>query len=179
MNIDNVVADFDVVSKYLKENALVKLAKKTFKERLDRSEVSQEEKDRLVVEFDKQLSLLLLPEVIKLSFSFPLLVKQAAEAQSKIDGTKAQKEVLEKEVAILDIELANAPAKIAKELDILDKQIEGITNHYKNNTMKSLTEMIALFAQTESIPAGDDLNPDTWIKDKIKAIASELSGHTL
>jgi len=236
MNIDNVVFDFDVVANYLKKNSLVKLAKKTLEDRLDTSEVSQEEKDRLLIEFDKQLSLLLLPETVKLSFSFPLLVKQAVQAQSKIDVTTAQKDALAKEVAILAIEADNEanvlqkqidvttaqkdtlakevailaieadneanvlqkqidvtiaqkdalakevailaleaaaePAKIAKEIDILDKQAQNVRNNYKNKTMKSLTEMIALFAQNE-------VDPDAWIKQKIRDISSSLSGHNL
>jgi len=172
MNIDDVVLDFDVVAQYLKGNSLVKLAKNTLKERLDTSEVSQEERDRLMVEFDKQLSLLLLPESVKLSFAFPLLVKQVVQAQSKIDVTTAQKDALAKEVAILALESASEPAKIAKEIDILNKQAQNVRNNYKNKTMKSLTEMIALFAQNE-------VAPDVWIKTKIKDISSTLSGHNL
>ena len=172
MNIDDVVLDFDVIAQYLKGNGLVGLAKKTLEERLDTSEISQEEKDRLMVEFDKQLSLLLLPETVKLSFSFPLLIKQVVQAQSKIDVTSAQKDVLAKEVAILALEAAAEPAKIAKEIEILDKQAQNVKNIYKNKTMRSLTEMIALFAQNE-------VNPDAWIKTKIKDISSYLSRHTL
>jgi len=204
MNIDDVVLDFDVIAQYLKGNGLVGLAKKTLEERLDTSEISQEEKDRLMVEFDKQLSLLLLPETVKLSFSFPLLIKQVVQAQSKIDVTIAQKDALAKEVALLAInadneanvlqkkidvtiaqkdalakevailalEAAAEPAKIAKEIEILDKQAQNVKNIYKNKTMRSLTEMIALFAQNE-------VNPDAWIKTKIKDISSYLSRHTL
>ncbi len=170
MQIDNVVLDFNVVAQHLRGSSLVTLAKTSLSNRLEQSEISQEEKDRLIVDFDKQLSLFLLPEVIKLSFSFPLLVKKVRQADEKIEMMIAEKNTLSTEIDILDMVIANAPEKIEAEIEILIKQRDGITNYYKSKTLKSLTELTALFAQ-------NGLSPDDWVKAKIRAISTSLSGH--
>ena len=165
--LTTLFSHMDKISEGLEKNVLVTDTLEGMLHTLDRTEMSQEMLDKILLEYVQYLVVSLLGKVIERASAFPLLEKEALSLDAEIAVLAAQKAKYENNKAQLEAKRAKAQERFSKELALLTKQESGFVMNDKYNAMRNTTEMVGLFAQNE-------VDPAAWMKELIHLVANDL-----
>ena len=157
----------DKISEGLEKNVLVTDTLDGMLHTLDRTEMSQEMLDKLLVEYVQYLVFSLLGMVVERASAFPLLEKEELALDADIALLTEQKAKYVENKNLLEVRRAKASDRLTKELALLLVQEQGFSWNDKFNVMVNTTEMVALFSQNQ-------VNPEQWMKDVIHLVADDL-----
>jgi len=189
----------DKISEGLEKNVLVTDTLDGMLHTLDRTEMSQELLDKLLVEYVQYLAFSLLGMVIERASAFPLLEKEELALDADIALLTEQKDKYVENKKLLEARRAKEQAKINADIALLTEQkakyVES-TNLLEARRAKAndrLTKELALLLVQEhgyvwndkfnvmvnttemvALFAQNEVAPEQWMKDVIHLVANDL-----